>query len=707
MKRMSTVVVLWMVFVLSAGAQDGPSIGVLATPEAYLPIGEKASNYSFGLGGRVEGLLGLPASTVITPSLDAGYAFVPLNLAEDGFLASSNLTLLRGGLGMRAVFPAGDRFSFFVRAHASGFFASLGGEADGDALGIAAGGDGGLGVLLSPSVGLQVAGGYTSYIDLYDAVSISIGTTVRLSGPGNRAIPRADFAPAGVGPAEGYIRFGAIEVDRVFPVLYKYYDDHPIGRATVVNTGSKPVEDVEVRFSLNQFMDAPKVSARIEALEPGEEREIDIYALFTEDILSVTEGAKVAAELSATYRVSERSGADGEVVTLDTYDRNALRWDDDHKVAAFVTARDEEVQRFSRNIASVVDDEGIDAVARELQLAMVFLAALDEHRCSYVVDPSSPYFELSRDQQAVDSVQFPRQTLQYRAGDCDDLSATYAALLESAGVPTAFITVPGHIYMALNLEMSPEQARATFSRADDVIVSDDNGVWMPIETTLLKEGFLTAWAEGARTWRKHHEEGTAKIFTTRDAWKTYEPVAFGVSDYAVDIPRREDVSASFRAELDRFVNRQIAERETSLLRRIAQNPGDARSRNRLGVLYARYGRYADAEEQFRAATAGRPYVPALINLANIAFLNGEHSAARSAYERALATDPENKAAALGIARVEYASENYEAAESAYARLSRLSPELAARFSYLAAETSVGERAADAARLRSVVVWDEE
>ena len=33
-----------------------------------------------------------------------------------------------------------------------------------------------------------------------------------------------------------------------------------------------------------------------------------------------------------------------------------------------------------------------------------------------------------------------KQTLEYRAGDCDDLSILYSALLESVGVETAFIT---------------------------------------------------------------------------------------------------------------------------------------------------------------------------------------------------------------------------------------------------------------------------
>lgn len=708
MKRLGSALVMMLAIVSLAHAQSGVSLGVAGTPEVPLAVGSKAGNYSWwGMGGRLDALVGLPSVPWVTPSLETGYSFVPLSLGEsDRYAASANLSLVRVGPSVRAALGVGDRLSFFARGHVSGFYAALTGDTTGDATGLSLGAGGGVGFLLSPSVQVELAAGYDTYLELYDAVTIGLSTTVRLAGEGNASIPRADFARGGSGPVEGYVRFASVELDRVFPVLYKYYDDHPMGRATLVNDGRRAIEDVEVRLGLRQFMDAPKLSARVQRLEPGEEREVDVYALFTEEILSVTEGAKVAAELTVDYTVDGRPGADSETITLDTYDRNAMRWDDDRKIAAFVTARDEEVQRFARNNASIVDDRGIDAVRRELQLAMVFLAAMAEHRCAYVVDPSSAYFEMSRDGQAVDSVQFPRQTLQYRAGDCDDLSATYAALLESAGVPTAFITVPGHIYVAFRLDMDASVAARTFARADDLIVRDDGSVWVPVETTLLRDGFLVAWFEGASEWRKHAPDGAATLYPTEEAWRTYEPVAFGVSQFEVDVPPRDDVTVSFAGELDRFVTQEVSSREEAFLDRLRTRPADVRTRNRLGVLYARYGMYDEAEEQFRAAVRSRDYVPALVNLGNIALLRDAIDEARDAYERVLARDEDNEAALLGMARVAYEAEDYDAAEDAHARLSAADPELAERFAYLSGGGSSSGRASDAGRLGSTVVWDE-
>lgn len=62
-----------------------------------------------------------------------------------------------------------------------------------------------------------------------------------------------------------------------------------------------------------------------------------------------------------------------------------------------------------------------------------------------MVDPQSSYVTAIQARDAVDCLKFPRQTLEYRGGDCDDLSILYCALLESVGIETAFIATPGHI----------------------------------------------------------------------------------------------------------------------------------------------------------------------------------------------------------------------------------------------------------------------
>ncbi|MCK4542225.1 MAG: transglutaminase domain-containing protein [Spirochaetales bacterium] len=90
----------------------------------------------------------------------------------------------------------------------------------------------------------------------------------------------------------------------------------------------------------------------------------------------------------------------------------------------------------------------------DIDIGISYQNYLGLYGLNYVVDPRTPYTELSQQREWIDFIQFPRQTLEYRAGDCDDLSILYCALLESVGIETAFITVPGHILMAFSCLIS-------------------------------------------------------------------------------------------------------------------------------------------------------------------------------------------------------------------------------------------------------------
>lgn len=699
------VVIIVTIFILVAQVQGQQiSTGLSTIPQFFMPVGQKAENYNYGLGIGLEGLFSLVNIENFSASVDLGYAFVPLALGQSMFTTDTNLSLINLGLGLRGAIPLGERFSLFAKAGAGGSAAVLHGSDSGQAFVICWNAGGGVGFLLNSQLALQTGVSYVSYHNLYDGLAVNIGLITRFSGTGSTIIPRKDFIPVRPGtlPGGGSIQFMDAELIKVFPVLYKYYATHPIGSATVVNRGKKTVNDLEIRLEMAQYMDAPILSARIDQLEPGEEKPVDIYALFTEEILSITEGAKLASELKAEYNIAGAAAEDITLITLDTWHRNAMTWDDNRKIAAFVTARDEEIQKTARNVASIVRDEGLSGFNSEFQLAMALLSVMDVFGCTYVIDPSSSYSDLSQEINAVDTVQFPRQTLQYRAGDCDDLSSTYNALLEAVGVETAFITVPGHIYTAFKLDISAAEAKRTFSRSYDLIYPGDDSVWLPIETTALQQGFMKAWALGSRQWREHDVNGNAELLPVREAWQTYEPVAFGISNYELEIPDRAEVVYLFSGELENYIDQEIVSRERGLLAQIDRDPSDKRSMNSLGVLYARYGRTADAQQQFKNAT---PHPPAYINLGNLAYLNGRAESARDFYQKALEASPEYPAALLGLARVFHSLEKFDNTEALYERLRSVAPELAQRFIYLTGEEQKTDRASSIVGSETIY-WDE-
>jgi tetratricopeptide (TPR) repeat protein len=94
-------------------------------------------------------------------------------------------------------------------------------------------------------------------------------------------------------------------------------------------------------------------------------------------------------------------------------------------------------------------------------------------------------------------------------------------------------------------------------------------------------------------------------------------------------------------------------------------------------------------------------------MGNLYYMQDELSKAKEYYDRASALSPDNPKVLLAVARVDHELENYGTARQAYAKLKELSPELADRFAYLDLRGSQAARAADAAQLKGVVLWEEE
>jgi hypothetical protein len=216
-----------------------------------------------------------------------------------------------------------------------------------------------------------------------------------------------------------------------------------------------------------------------------------------------------------------------------------MTWDDDRKAAAFVTAKDPLVLGFAKGLASMVRNEaGTAAVSStEFRTALAVYQALRAYGLGYAVDPKTPFISLSEQEDAIDFLQFPSQTLAYRAGDCDDLSVLYAALLEAVGIETALVTTPGHIFVAFDSGLTQENAARAFSDSADTIVRNGK-VWIPIEVTLVKDGFLKSWSVGAMEWRDGVSRDQAGFYPIREAWKTYEPIGFAEGGALVSLPPR-------------------------------------------------------------------------------------------------------------------------------------------------------------------------
>jgi tetratricopeptide (TPR) repeat protein len=160
------------------------------------------------------------------------------------------------------------------------------------------------------------------------------------------------------------------------------------------------------------------------------------------------------------------------------------------------------------------------------------------------------------------------------------------------------------------------------------------------------------------------------------------------------------------ADIEAFVLREVSARAARLQADVQRTSGSARSANSLGVLYARYGLLDKAKAVFEDLVRKEEYAPALVNLGNIAKLEGRTDNALKLYERAYKSAPSSALVVLALARTNHELENYGLARKQYADLARLDPALAARYSYLDLKGEEGSRAAEAAGLRDAVEWME-
>ena len=481
-----------------------------------------------------------------------------------------------------------------------------------------------------------------------------------------------------------------LKLGGIFPIFRSYYDQHAVGTLKIANTSAVAVQNVKVSFLIKQYMDAPKDCGTIRTIEAGKTVDVPLYALFNDSILAVTEATKVNAQITVDYG---DNGEQTRTATVLVYDRNALTWSDDRHAAAFVSNKDPWVQDLTGHILAAVKSDRNPELGRNLQTAIAIHQGLGVYGLGYMISTARPASQEAWNPEVVDTLKFPRQTLAFRAGDCADLSVLYASCFEAAGIETAFITVPGHILMAIDLGMDRLEALSRGYHDADVV--DQGGhLWLPIETTMRDAGFLEVWRKGAEEWRLAQAKGQAAFYPIHEAWKTYAPVGLPADGAALAAPADDRISESFKAELAKAIDTELGARITSLGAIPSLESQAGRVLNSRGVLFGKYGRYAEAERDFKAAAkAGN--ASALINLGNIAFMKADPATALGYYQQAAKASPQNPKILVNLAKAAAALGKTDLVNSALETMRKLDPKAAEQYAALAQASAVqGTRAAE-------------
>jgi len=435
------------------------------------------------------------------------------------------------------------------------------------------------------------------------------------------------------------VRIEKVQANDFYASLYKTYASESFGSVRLRNLSERGI-DAKLAVYVPELMDAP--SEHDILIPPKASQAFPLTAVLSKKVMALNGNRPVQVHVTTSYRSVRLPRTDKASGRCNAYRPGALSWDGGvGPAAAFITTHDAVVDGFAREAGRIVALETRRPFENtNLAFTAAVFDALGELGLAYVPDPNNPYSSISETPHAVDTVQYPRETLAKRAGDCDDSSVLVAALLENVGIRTKLVGVPGHIFLLVDTGI-PERNRLALGLPDELFTVRDDEVWVPLETTAVGKGFPEAWKRGAQIYQGAYSRGDVRLADVDSAQTRFEPAELPApnlppppapdsaqlrvrvaDDARVVQSWREEYLASHFGEVQRTVEitsqamNEVAhvcllagdldQARAKLVEALQRDPRSARAHNNLGVSYAAAGDLVKAREYFEAALALDP-----------------------------------------------------------------------------------------------------
>jgi len=320
------------------------------------------------------------------------------------------------------------------------------------------------------------------------------------------------------------IQIPEFKVGNIFPSLHTYYKREGIGSLTIKNNTISVMSDFEVIFKIDNKV---TYTQKFDILLPGATNQITIKPHIVPDTTNVH--AQIKAEIVykdvGIYRKEEA------YAPLIVHSENAIDLSDPSRISSFITTDNKKLTNLvttainqnrvilKREIISLPnllnkETQGVQLLLTdELSTAALIYESLWHSKLKYVEDPKNSSLGSN-----IDSIQYPGETLERLAGDCDDLTVLLASMYESVGIATAIIIVPGHTFVAVDSGAIKGGSRL-FNLPESAFIEINGALFVPIETTMPGRSFSKAWARGIENLKA--SKGNTKVFRTREVWKKY------------------------------------------------------------------------------------------------------------------------------------------------------------------------------------------
>ncbi|MDP2805401.1 MAG: tetratricopeptide repeat protein, partial [Gallionellaceae bacterium] len=423
-----------------------------------------------------------------------------------------------------------------------------------------------------------------------------------------------------------------VKIKPIFSNSYKMYEEDGVGVVKLTNNTANPMEGITFSFKVNDFMDFATES-KVEKLLPGQSVEFKLKAVFNNHILSVTEDSSVQAMLEASYFDNGKRLPYSKNATIKVYEKHKLMWDERERYASFITPKDPPLLNFVRSVVTQYKE-----VKDEPQLAAALFNALGVYGLTYIPDPTNPYQVTSGKADTIDYIQFPRETLERKSGDCDDLVAFYTSALDSMGIATRVVEVPGHMFMMFSTGVHVEDDSYTM---DDMYVIYDDLLWIPVETTVVGSSFIKAWELGAKNYYQWKDKGLT-ILNVEKAWETYKPASLAESKWKPGEVSKESIDKKFPNEVASMLKISSQTKTRHYRQHIEKTPLDADAHLQIGIILAKLGDRDEAMKYFDKAISLQPNnAAALNNRGNLLMIDDKYAEAQRAYREAARVNPDD------------------------------------------------------------------
>lgn len=508
-------------------------------------------------------------------------------------------------------------------------------------------------------------------------------TLVSQSNQGAHSVPSAPVSIAAK-PNSNSPRMEIVDtrIEDIFSSHYKYYSRVPPARVSLKNNGPAPLQKIKVSFAVQGYMDFPS-EMDVPELHFNQQTEVSLPATFNNKILEVSETTPIQAQIKVVYYQGGTENSVVRNVPFKLYSRNTIRWDRKERFAAFVTPNDPPIVDFTRGAVLPFSQtyQG-SPVPEPLRLAWGLFSALGTYGITYAPRPTNPYDRVSLDSSTVDTMQFSRETLTRKSGDCADVVALLISGLEGLTVPTVALDAPGHLFLMFDTGISRKEELAF---PENLLVPYAGTYWIPIEATMLGSPFMEAWKTGAEQVRRWKAQGKLTIIDTHKAWDTFEPATLPEAKLDVKPPTLEAIQAQYLKDWKGMVDLRWVTGTAQAKAAFSAKPQSGEPWMDLAFLAVEFKRYEEAREYFNKARTDNAFAAAAYNnLGNLSLLQNELGRAETDYKRARQSDPKDAGILLNLARVYLKLEQPKKAAEAFKQAVELDSSIKERYSEVSA-----------------------